>query len=1303
MTKVVNLLSAKAELGAPMISMYLLGNPDHYASHKFVPFYWRQFVSEAKRAFQANDSAEVAPEDKVAIIKKKGKIIGLSPVQDYVHRAEELQDISLYEWVRCYERIKISTRGENLPEDLSGLEEEQHTVQPHEASLQSVPDLDLLSSQTKRVLKRNIFRFGTAHPLSDTHASRYINNNDHRVPNFIDASLPRRDKGDREHYCCTMLTIFKPWRTGVDLKGADASWDEAFNSYHFTEEQETFMNNFNVKYECLDARDDHRAQMKKDGTNVLFSSWDSTELEGEELPGSLFQPPSDQDEVGEDELQTGVLHLRQLREMESVKLMLSLLGWTTAKETAQIHGLIKPDKVLNASQWEAEVEKVKQDEITRKQENNRVSVAASGPAPNNETAECNVIKVVDKSYLCRSFRLDPHSELVVDTIETYFLNAEQERAFRIIANHAISSEPDQLRMYLGGMGGMGKTQVIKALTHFFASRKEAHRFVVVAPTGTAAALLRGSTYHSMFGIYGHTSESRIGLIKSRLQGVDYVFLDEVSMLSARDLNKIHGQLCKILGTADKPFGGMNMVFSGDFAQLPPAIGGEKVSLYSRFIGVVSSDLKSQEEAIGKALWHQVTTVVILRQNMRQRSQTPDDVKLRKALENMRYKACTTEDIAFLRTRILSSAPGRASICDDNFRNVSIITGTNLHKDEINRLGALRFAQESGQILNHFYSDDTEKVNAKEAEGKNAKYMKSLTNEVQKALWSSPPSSTDKHIPGTLSLCIGMPVMIRYNYATELCMTRGQEGYVVGWQAKKGLRNQVVLDTLFVELKEPPHNIKIDGLPDNVVPIYPTTNTVRVTLPSGNQYFIQRKQVEVLVNFAMTDFASQGKTRVYNVADLNNLSSHQAYYTALSRSATAEGTLIVQGFNSRKITGGCSGFLRQEFQELELLDSITALMYENKLPPRVFGETRNELIHNFRTWKGLHYVPKDVHNAIRWSKRDPLVSSVADLPIFVRSNTRKVLTTPKSDGTSRRQNKRRISQVQSEVNGTTAKKSKCTSVEMREEEPTVSAPRGLRWENNSCAYDSVFTLLLHIWKEVSPAWQDGLVPIENNNLRRLFSGFNLAEEGSTSIERARDDVRRLLHDQDPTDMSFGRYTSVDRVLESIFTTEAPNAVLTRTCPRGHVKATRYSNGCCLLYDVGSYPSTEHWMTAIGKGTATSRSCHQCFRSIEQKRRFNTAPPILALEWSGKKIGISERLHVAAENQRNIPYVLRGVVYYGSSHYVAVFVSREEQLWYYDGTRDGGAMQLIGDLRTAPDLSHAKGKTAVAAIYVRDSTV
>ena len=78
-----------------------------------------------------------------------------------------------------------------------------------------------------------------------------------------------------------------------------------------------------------------------------------------------------------------------------------------------------------------------------------------------------------------------------------------------------------------------------------------------------------------------------------------------------------------------------MVFSGDFAQLPPAVGGEHVFLFSRTIGTVSTDVKSQEEVIGKALWHQITTVVILRQNMHQKKQSKEDTKLRAALENMR--------------------------------------------------------------------------------------------------------------------------------------------------------------------------------------------------------------------------------------------------------------------------------------------------------------------------------------------------------------------------------------------------------------------------------------------------------------------------------------------------------------------------------------------------------------------------------------------------------------------------------------------------------------------------------------------
>ena len=81
MTKVANLLSAKAEMGTPMICMYLLGNPDHYTSHTFVPFYWQMYVAEVRRPF---DTDGVLQPQKVTLVKKNGKLIGISPVHDYI-------------------------------------------------------------------------------------------------------------------------------------------------------------------------------------------------------------------------------------------------------------------------------------------------------------------------------------------------------------------------------------------------------------------------------------------------------------------------------------------------------------------------------------------------------------------------------------------------------------------------------------------------------------------------------------------------------------------------------------------------------------------------------------------------------------------------------------------------------------------------------------------------------------------------------------------------------------------------------------------------------------------------------------------------------------------------------------------------------------------------------------------------------------------------------------------------------------------------------------------------------------------
>jgi hypothetical protein len=61
----------------------------------------------------------------------------------------------------------------------------------------------------------------------------------------------------------------------------------------------------------------------------------------------------------------------------------------------------------------------------------------------------------------------------------------------------------------------------------------------------------------------------------------------------------------------------------------------------------------------------------------------------------------------------------------------------------------------------------------------------------------------------------MPVMIRNNDATELCITKGQEGFVVGWQSEKGPHGKRILDTLFVKLHKPAKVIQIPGLPEKM--------------------------------------------------------------------------------------------------------------------------------------------------------------------------------------------------------------------------------------------------------------------------------------------------------------------------------------------------------------------------------------------------------------------------------------------------------------------------------------------------------
>ena len=129
-------------------------------------------------------------------------------------------------------------------------------------------------------------------------------------------------------------------------------------------------------------------------------------------------------------------------------------------------------------------------------------------------------------------------------------------------------------VFLTGSAGTGKTFLLNKFIEYLKERET--KVGVTASTGITATHLGGRTIHSWAGIgikqeMDDTSIKRIAKneeFSEKIKKTKVLIIDEISMFDARRLDLVD-RICKVIREPFLPFGGIQIIMSGDFFQLPP--------------------------------------------------------------------------------------------------------------------------------------------------------------------------------------------------------------------------------------------------------------------------------------------------------------------------------------------------------------------------------------------------------------------------------------------------------------------------------------------------------------------------------------------------------------------------------------------------------------------------------------------------------------------------------------------------------------------------------------------------------------
>jgi len=326
-----------------------------------------------------------------------------------------------------------------------------------------------------------------------------------------------------------------------------------------------------------------------------------------------------------------------------------------------------------------------------------------------------------------------------ETVEI-ILNFEQERA--------LTSFKAGKSIFLTGPAGTGKSVTLGKIKEYCLNTNK--KFGITATTGTAAFLLGGKTLHSFLGI-GLAKESAEEIFKyvryklphvaTRLRECEVLIIDEISMLDAELFDKISEYL-KYLRKNNKPFGGLQLVLTGDFCQLEP-VSGDYCFKASEW-----KDLKLKNIYLHK----------LIRQD--------GDVKFQNILSKLRYGKCSVKTFELL-----------SSLTSKEFGDIkpTILYPRNFDVDKINKL-------ESDKLI--------------EAGAKKQEYLLEFPKSKNKEKTQKWVKSLD--IPDSVIFCVGDQVVVTANIDQDEGIVNGTRGVVLDVKARNVLIKRINGEQVFIK-------------------------------------------------------------------------------------------------------------------------------------------------------------------------------------------------------------------------------------------------------------------------------------------------------------------------------------------------------------------------------------------------------------------------------------------------------------------------------------------------------------------------